>query len=441
MSQVEDRDVGDEPSTAPSDDAEPPKSWRSTTFDALSVPAYRLLWYGGVFSFLAVQMQVIARAALAYDLTGTNSSLGVVMFWFGVPMLLLTPFGGVAADRFSKRSVILVSQWFIIVSSALLAAALIFDVIQFWMLPASSAVQAASFAFLGPARMAFTSELVGRKRLGNAVVLQQMSMNGTRVFGPSIAGLLTSIAWFGYEGAYISTAVLTIVASAMTMKLPPGTPARGKIHQRPLREFVDGLRYVRHNPNVALLLVVSLVVVVTAFPYISFLASLSKDVFGFGESNTGYGLMSGATALGAVSASLFIAGRSSGPGVWKMQAASGAMFGIGLILLAAAPTFGVSLIVLVLVGGATSAFQALNNTMILMASESAYHGRVQSLMMLGFSGFGLMALPLGVVADAIGLRATFAIMGVVTTAAMVVYFVVRPRIDRRYPMKEHAEEL
>ncbi|WP_229023221.1 MFS transporter [Actinomarinicola tropica] len=429
-----------EPPTAGSDaPTTAPPTWRESTFAALSVPAYRLLWYGGVFSFLAVQMQVIARAALAYDLTGSNESLGTVMFWFGVPMLLLTPFGGVAADRFSKRAVILVSQWLLIISSALLAIVLIADVIAFWMLPASSAVQAAAFAFLGPARMAFTSDLVGRQRLGNAVVLQQMSMNGTRVFGPSIAGLLTSIAWFGYEGAYITTAILTIVASVMTMRLPPGSPAPGKVTQRPLREFADGLRYVRANPHVGLLLVVSLVVVMSAFPYISFLASLSKDVFGFGESNAGYGFMSGATAIGAVSASLFIAGRSGGPGVWKVQAAAGAAFGIGLVLLAAAPTFLVSLVVLVLVGGATSAFQALNNTMVLMASESAYHGRVQSLMMLGFSGFGLMALPLGVVADAIGLRTTFAIMGTVTTVAMGVYFVVRPILERSHPMVVHDE--
>ncbi|MBK5222330.1 MAG: MFS transporter [Acidimicrobiia bacterium] len=444
MSQLHDHDaVAAAASEGSTDDAaqEPPLSrraaWKASTFAALEVPTYRLLWYGGVFSFLAVQMQVVARAALAFDLTGTNASLGTVMFWFGLPMLLLTPFGGVAADRLSKRGVILVSQWLIIVSSVLLAAALIFDVIEFWMLPASSAVQAVAFAFLGPSRMAFTSELVGRQRLGNAVVLQQMSMNGTRVFGPSLAGMLIGIAWFGYEGAYLTTAVLTIVATLMTMRLPPGRPADGTTSKRPLREFVDGVRYVRANPNLALLLLVSLVVVMSAFPYISFLASLSKEIFGKG--NSGLGFMYGATAIGAVSASLFIAGRSSGPNVWKLQAAAGAMFGFGLVLLSVTPTFIASLFVLVLVGGATSAFQALNNTMVLMGSESIFHGRIQSLMMLSFSGFGLMALPLGIVADAIGLRTTFTIMGSVTMAAMGVYYLVRPSIDRRYPLLDHTE--
>src|SRR5690606_18215623 len=152
-------------------------------------------------------------------------------------------------------------QWLLILSSALLAAALIADIIEFWMLPASSAIQAAAFAFLGPSRMAFTSELVGRQRLSNAVVLQQMSMNGTRVFGPALAGVLTSLAWFGYEGAYISTALLTVLASLMTLRLPPGLPPPGKVSKRPMREFLDGIHYVRSNPHVGLLLVVSLVVV------------------------------------------------------------------------------------------------------------------------------------------------------------------------------------
>ncbi len=414
-------------------------SWRGATFASLEVPTYRLLWYGGVLSFLAVQMQMVARAALAYDLTGSNGSLGIVMFWFGLPMLLCTPLGGVAADRFSKRRVILSSQWLLILSSAFLAVVLLLDVIEFWMLPMSSAIQAAAFAFLGPARMAFTTELVGRGLLSNAVVLQQLSMNGTRVFGPAVAGVLTSVAWFGYEGAYITTSLLTVAASAMTMRLPPGRPPADKVVKNPAREFADGIGYVKSNPHVALLLVVSLVVVMSAFPYVAFLASLSKDVFGFGADNTGYGIMSGATAVGAVSASLFIASRSGGPNVWKLQAGAGAMFGAGLILLAITPTFWASILVLVLIGGATSSFQALNNTMVLMASKTAFHGRVQALMGMSFAGFGLVAYPLGVLADAIGLRATFAMMGAVTMSAMAVYFVVRPIVARHHPLILHDD--
>lgn len=410
----------------------PPPAGRTSTFAALSVRRYRHLWYGGLFSFLAVQMQVIARGALAWDLTHSNSALGFVMFGFGLPMLLLTPMAGVAADRLPKRTVIILSQWLLAVSAFLVALALVFDVMAFWMLVASSVAQAASFAFLGPSRMAFTGELVGRKLLSNAVVLQQMSMNGTRVFGPAAAGMLIGVTWFGYAGVYFSTAALTLIASAFTYSLPPGNPPPNKEARKPMQDFADGLRYVRANPNLMLLLLVSLAVIVGAFPYISFLPTLAKDIYERGD--TGYGFMSGATAIGAVLASLFIASRSGGPNAWRIQAFAGLMFGVGLIVLAVAPTFGLTLVILTVVGGSTSAFQSLNNTMVLMGSEMAYHGRMQSLMSLTFSGFGLMALPIGVVADAIGLRATFAIMGSFTSSVMVLYFFIRPRIERRYPM-------
>jgi MFS family permease len=401
----------------------------TSTFAALAIAPYRLLWAGGVFSFVSVQMQIIARGWLAYDLTGSNAGLGAVYLGFGVPMLLLTPWGGVAADRLSKRQVILTAQLLLALSAAAVGAAVAFDVLTFWMLVASAALQAAAFSFLGPARMAFTGELVGRQTLSNAIVLQQMSMNGTRVFGPSLAGLLIGIAWFGPAGVYFLTAGLTMLASAVTYRLPPGSPAADRLPQSPGRELTDGLRYARSNPQLLMLLVTSLVVVMTAFPYMAFLPTLAEETFDAGAG--GYGLMSGATAVGAVLASLFIARRAGGPGAARLQVAAGMAFAGGLVVLTLAPSFGVALLVLVGVGGAAAGFQSVNNSMVLMSSDFAYHGRMQSLMMLSFSGFGMMALPLGALADAIGLDTTLVLMGAATAAAVTVYALLRSALDRR----------
>jgi MFS family permease len=426
-------------STEPSAEPSPaqPSGWAATTFAAMSIKAYRLLWLGGLFSFVSFQMQMIARSWLAYDLTGSNSALGLVMFGMGVPMLLLTPWGGVAADRLSKRSVILAAQWLLIISGLLVAFAVILDVIDITLLVLSSVAQGVAFAALGPSRMAFTSNLVGRRLLPNAIVLQQMSMNGTRIFGPSLAGVLVAVHWFGPGGVFFLGSGLTILASVMTMRLPPGRPRDDRPPARAISEFADGLRYVKRHPHLLLLLVVSLVVIMSAFPYVAFLPTLSDDVFGFGAA--GYGLMSGATAVGAVGALIFIAARSGGPNAWMVQASAGTLFGVGLLLLSIAPTFSVAMVILVLIGGATAGFQSLNNSLVLMGSESAYHGRVQSLMMLSFSGFGLVALPLGVIADAIGLQNLFAWMGGITTAVMVTYFIVRPIVERRHPTPVFAD--
>ena len=435
MSQLEERDgmssdVPD-PAAGQAPIGQVRSGWASTTFAAMEIPVYRLLWLGGLLSFVSFQMQMIARSWLAYELTGSNSALGLVMFGMGVPMLLLTPWGGVAADRLSKRVLILGAQWLLIASGLLIAFAIVFDFINVPLLVLSSVAQGTAFAFLGPARMAFTSELVGRRLLPNAIVLQQMSMNGTRIFGPSLAGVLVAVAWFGPAGVFFLTTGLTATASMLTWRLPSGRSTSGRVPQRAITEFADGLRYVKRHPHLLLLLLVSLLVVMSAFPYMAFLPTLADDIFAFGPQ--GYGLMSGATAVGAVASLLFVAGRSGGPNLWVVQATAGLTFGVALITLALAPTFWSAMAVLVITGGSMAAFQSLNNALILMGSESDYHGRVQSLMMLSFSGFGLVALPLGLIADAIGLQNLFLWMGGITCVVTLTYFILRPIVERRHP--------
>lgn len=402
---------------------------RPTTFGALRDRRYRLLWLGGLVSFLAVQMQFIARGWLAFDLTGSNKGLGLVYLGFGVPMLLLTPFGGVTADRLSKRNVLIACQLALAGSAGVIALSITFDFESYGLLVASSVVQGAGFSFLGPARMAFTSELVGRDRLANAIVLQQMSMNGTRIFGPSIAGALIGVVFFGVAGVFYLTTALILLALAFTLQLPNGGPSAGRVVRSPLQEMGDGVVYLWRQPRLFLLVVTSFVVVMFAFPYVAFLPTLAEEIFDVGAS--GYGLLSGASAIGALAASLLIASRADGPGAWRLQTISGAGFGVGIILLALAPSFPAALVAILFAGGASSMFQSLNNALVLGGSDAEYHGRVQSLMMLSFSGFGMAALPLGVIADRVGLRPTMVAMGLIATAAIVVYSIVRARIGVR----------
>lgn len=389
----------------------------TTTFASLAVRDYRLLFFAGAISFVAVQAQFVARGWLANELTGSNTGLGGVYMAFGVPMLIATPFGGVLADRLSKRNILIATQLALSLSAGWLGVAVATDVVQYWMLLVVSAIQAVSFAFLGPARIAMTGALVGRRLLTNAIVLSQMSMNSTRIIGPSLAGIGIGIAWFGTAGVYLTSAVFSLWSVALVWSLPPGRGARGEPRSAGA-EFVEGLRYVRRHRQIAILVTTSFVVVMVGFPYLAFLPRVAEQLLGVGAA--GYGALSAASAVGAVVMSIWVAGAGSVRSPWRIEAVSGLLFAVGVIALGLAPTLAVGLVTIVVAGAGASGFQAMNNSLVLDLADFEYHGRIQSLMMLSFSGFGMAALPLGALADRIGLRQTLTAMGCTMIAAMVV---------------------
>jgi MFS family permease len=392
-------------------------------FASLTNPTYRLLFWSGAIAFLSVQAQFVARGWLANDLTGTNTGLGAVYMAFGVPMLLATPFGGVVADRFPKRTILIVTQAAFGVSALWIGLGVQFGFVQYWMLLVVSVIQALGFSFLAPARMAMTSELVGRDLLTNAIVLGQMSLNATRIFGPALAGVGISIVWFGLAGVYFAATLISAVAILMLLPLPAGIAVRQGPPLSPAKQFTEGLRYVRDNREVKLLIMTSFVVVMVAFPYVAFMPRVATEMFDVGA--TGYGLLSAVSAIGAVLISFYAARNSSRESSWRLQTIAGFVFGIGVVLLAGAPVFFLALVAVFVIGAGSSAFQSMNNSLVLGLTDPGFHGRLQSLMMLSFSGFGMAALPLGMLADRIGLRSTFVLMGAVTVAMMVGYLAIR----------------
>lgn len=403
---------------------------RVDPYASLRIPAYRTLFTIGAFGFVATQAQAIARGWLANELSGSNTGLGGVFMAFGVPMLVATPLGGVAADRYAKRTILIVTNVLLLLSALWIAVAVSFDFVEYWMLLATSAMQATAFSFLVPARMALTGEVVGHGLITNAIVLGQMSINGARVVGPAIAGMFIGIAWIGTAGVYYFSAVLSTMALVACRGLPPGLPRRDGPHTTARSEFTDSLRYVWARRHVANLVIVSFVAVMVGFPFVAFLPRFATEVLDVGSA--GYGFLAAASAVGAVAFSAYIAGRGTGRAAWRIQAVSGIAFGSALVVLAIAPGYAAAVPAIAAVGAASAGFQAMNNSLVLALSELEFHGRVQSLMMLSFSGFGMAALPLGALADRIGLRETLALMGGTVILAMLVFLAVSRRTRERF---------
>lgn len=399
------------------------------TFASLQYPQYRRLWISGLVVFLAVNAQGIARGWLARELTGSNAGLGGVLLGFGVAMLIATPFGGVAADRLPKRSVLMLAQLLLTISGLWIGFAVQFDFVEYWMLMAASAIQAVAFALYGPARMAFIAELVEGPARTNAIVLGQMSSESSRIIGPTIAGILIGAATWGLGAVFLACGVLCALSMLVTITLPPGRPSADREVRTPLAELRDGLAYVRARGDLVLLVGCSLAVVMIGYPFLAFLPTLADGVFDRGSS--GYGLLSATSAVGALVAGLLSARRSGHHDEWRYATVAGFGFGGFLILLGAAPTFWIALPLLAITGGMSLAFQTTLQSLLLGLSEFDYHGRIQSLVMLGFSGFGIAALPLGLLADAIGLRGTFMLMGGAVVGIMAVFSARQRRFRAR----------
>lgn len=408
----------------------------SAAFASLQVRDYRVLWWAGLYSFMGVQMQFVLRGILAWDLTESEAALGTVYLGFGLAMLIATPLGGVAADRLDKRTLLIASQLGMTVSAVFLGIAVLADVATLWMLVLASVAQGTSFGFFGPARTAVTMELVGREQLGNAISLGLFSMNGTRVFAPSLAGALAGVTFIGIGGTYLLAAIMSVACQLMLYRLPRQRTVRAPSGRNPLGELVDGIRYVAREPRLRLLTVCSFLVIMFGFNYVSFMPALVKGEFDLG--NGSVGLIMSASAVGAVLVALPVASRADSPSAGRIMVVSGLVFGVSVVAMGLAPNFGLALLAVAAAGAGTTAYQSLSNTLALAMADDDLQGRVQSLMMLSFAGFGIAARPLGGLAEAIGLRTTIVIMGAVTSAAGIAYVIGMLLLDRNGPTPSGA---
>ena len=155
------------------------------------------------------------------------------------------------------------------------------------------------------------------------------------------------------------------------------------------------------------------------FPFIAFLPRYATEILDVGAA--GYGTLAAASAGGAVVVGWMIAGRARGTIAWRIQAIAGFAFSLSLIFMGLVDAFGAGLVAAVLVGGASAGFQSMNNSLALTLTDLEHHGRVQSILMLSVGGFGIAALPLGALADEVGLGATLVFMGVGVALAMIGY--------------------
>ena len=405
------------------------RNWTRSTFTALSDGQYRTLWIGTTIAFLAFAMSNVAQGVVAFDITGKNGQVGIVALGQGVATIITAPFGGVIADRVSKRRLLLIGQTLICLNFTIIGITIFTGHITIPLLFTSTFVMGLVFSFIAPARQAWIGDLLKGPKLTNGIALQQVAMTATRIVGPWLAVALVSIPGIGTGGTYIAMGVLIAVVVATLAQLQSSKPAANVNRPSPLADMKLGVEHVAQRPRLALLAVSFLFVVMLGFSYNVLLPGFLHNELG--RSTRDMGWMLGIAGVAGLIATVSVAGSANSKHAWKLLLMGCLLLGIGLMLLSIANSFLQVLLVMFLIGGGSSIFQMLNNALIMQESDPAFYGRVMSLTMLAWGFNSLAGYPIGAFADASGERAALLVMGISVIAVTVVTMAVYHALSRQ----------
>lgn len=374
---------------------------------------YRLFFGGQGVSLIGTWMQSIALNWLVYRLTGSALLLGAVAFAGQIPVLLLAPLAGVLADRWDLRRLLVLTQSLALFQAAVLALLTLTNLVAVWQIMVLSAFIGVVNAFDMPARQAFVVEMVERTEdLGNAIALNSFLMNGARLIGPSLAGLLIAAVGEGVCFLINALSYVAVIVSLLIMVVP----ARAAKHQGAslVRGLRDGFSYAFGFAPIRTVLLLLAVSSLMGMSYSTIMPLFAAEILGGGPRTLGFLL--GATGLGAVVGALYLASRATVIGLGRIISFGAGLFGLGLIAVAASATLWVTLPLMFFVGLGLMLQIASSNTLIQTIVDDDKRGRVMSIYAMAFLGmtpFG--SLMAGSLAHVLGASSTLMIGGVCCT--------------------------
>jgi MFS family permease len=379
---------------------------------------YRLFIGGQLISLIGTWMQTVALGWLVFRLTGSSLLLGLITFSGQIPGFLLSPFGGVIADRWRRRTVLVIVQSSMMLLAFVLAALSLSGQVQMWQLFVLSTLLGVANAVDMPTRQAFVVEMVGKADLVNAIALNSSMVNGARLVGPAVAGVLVAAVGEGWCFFLNGVSFLAVIAGLLAMRLVGGAPAApaGGVIDR----IVEGFGYAARTEPIRELLLLLGCVSLMGMPYAVLMPVLAQETL-HGDARA-YGLLMSASGVGSLIGAAVLAARKDvrGLGRWAMAGAAG--FGITLILFSLSRTLWLSVALLVPAGFCMMVQMASSNTLIQSMVPDRLRGRVMSvyaMMFLGMAPFG--ALFAGALAHPLGAPTTVAIGGVVCLVAAGVF--------------------
>ena len=396
----------------------------SPTFRSLHNRNYRIYYSGGVVSNVGTWMQRIAQDWLVLQLTDNNGvALGITTGLQFLPMLLIGPWGGMLADRYSKQKLLIATQAFMGACALVLAVLDLTDVVAVWHVFLLALLLGVGTAIDNPARQSFVIEMVGADDLPNAVGLNSASFNLGRVIGPALAGLLIEVFDTGPVFVLNAMSYLAVIFALTRMRIADLAPAPRA--GRGPGQILEGIRYVRNRPDLMTVMVVVFFVGTFGLNFQLTTALMATEVFDKGAGQ--FGLLGSIMAIGSLSGALLAASR--GRPRLRLLLFAALAFGAVEVLAGLMPTYPLFALMLIPVGLTALTFITAANSIMQLGVDPVMRGRVMALYMAVFFGGTPIGAPLvGAVAETFGPRWSLIIGGVVSATAAVVAGLVLARM-------------
>ena len=392
-------------------------------FRALRYRNFRLFVGGQTISLVGTWMQMVAQSWLVYRLTHSEWLLGATAFCLHSPVFVLGPLGGLAADRYSRHRLVVLTQTLAMLQAIVLALLTLTGQVRVWHLLALALVLGTINAFDMPGRQSLLIQLTGKEDLLNAISLNSTIFNAARVLGPSLAGVLVAGLGEGICFSLNAASFLAVLAGLLAMRLPPFEPPP---RQSPWAHLIDGFRYAQRTRLLRVLLILVAIVTISGMPALVLMPFFADAIFHRGSQ--GLGFLMGGMGTGAVIGTLVLASRPRATGLSKVIFVSALGVGLGFVLLSLSPSFYLALAVVPVVGFSVMRHNASVNTVIQVSIPDAYRGRIMALyamMVVGMGPFGSLAA--GALAARFGARLTVMLGGLLCLGAAAWFRINCPR--------------
>ena len=393
---------------------------------------YRTYWFGNQASTMMFQMQMVAQGYLAYTLTGSATALGIVGLAQGLPQFCFSPVAGVIADRYPKRTLLILNQGVLCLNALALGLLVGFGLIQYWHLVVSAFIQGMMVSINMPARQSWIPSLVSQDDLPNAIALNNAGLNASRIVGPSVAGILIAIPWFNVNGVYYLRVIAFAWVLYSLLQIPIlGEPDSNAKKGRVIDEVTAGMRYIWSHDTLAPLFTLALVTLLLGSSYQNLLPAFALNTLSVGSE--GLGLMMTAVGVGALIGSLSMAYFSRSKRKGRIQAVAGTTLGISLFAFGVSSgihSFPLALLSLFVVGMANDFYSTINNTLIMLNTDKALYGRVMAVYMMTWSLAPLSSAPFGALMDHIGGPTTMLLIGGVLALFVISMATMHPGYKR-----------